>query len=255
MTSTTRNSTRMTFQSLTVGLTFYWSEGYTALGCTFLSEHSERFYALQRSESYQEPFSLFDPNIYIPENCQGFAQTFLVCTALYIVKQYTDNPLLLEDPKHPCYNFFTQGNPGTGKTFVIMTILNCVRVLRGCVMECAASVAPTGCAASLSKGRTSHRFFKFPAGNRISAQPYDSNTSKIADAQAFLNQMEALIALVLDKVSMKGRNTSLGKTIAAAKVADTLFLTPIALGGHPCPTCIRRCPATTCFCLQSPLRQ
>jgi hypothetical protein len=89
-----------------------------------------------------------------------------------------------------------------------MTILNCIRVLRGGVMECAASVAPTGCAASLSKGRTSHRFFKFPAGNSINAQPYHSNTSKIADAQAFLNQMEAmeaLVALVLDKVSTKGR--------------------------------------------------
>jgi hypothetical protein len=116
---------------------------------------------------------------------------------LYIVKQYTDNPSLLEDPKHPCYNFFTQGNPGTGKTFVIMTILNCIRVLRSSVMECAASVAPTGCAASLSKGRTSHHFSKkFFAGSRINAQPFDSKTSKIADAQAFLNQMEARFALV-----------------------------------------------------------
>jgi hypothetical protein len=112
---------------------------------------------------------------------------------------------LLEDPKHPCYNFFTQGNPGTGKTFVIMTILNCIHVLRGCVMECAASIAPTGCAASLSKGRMSHRSFNFPAGNRIRAQPYDSNTSRMADAQAFLNQMEALFAFVSDEVSMKGR--------------------------------------------------
>jgi hypothetical protein len=186
------------------GLDLDWSEGYTASGCTFLSEHSERFYALQRSASYREPFSLFDPNIYIPENCQGFAQTFLVCTTLYIVKQYTNNPSLLEDSKHPCYNFFTQGNPGTGKTFIIMTILNCIRVLRGCVMECAASVALTGCAASLSKGRMSHHFSKVPAGNRISAQPYDSNTSKIADAQAVLNQMTALCALVSDEVSMKG---------------------------------------------------
>jgi hypothetical protein len=188
-----------------LGLDLDWSEGYTASGCTFLSEHSKRFYALQRTASYWEPFSLFDPNIHMPENCQGFAQTFLVCTTLYFVKQYNDYPSSLEDPKHPCYNFFTQGNPGTGKPFDIMTILNCIRVLCGCVMECAASVAPTGCAASLSKGRTSHRSFKFPAGTRISAQPYDSNTFKVADAQAFLNQMEALFALVSDEVSIKGR--------------------------------------------------
>jgi hypothetical protein len=140
-----------------------------------------------------------------PRTAKDSPRLFLVCTMLFIVKQYTDNPSLLEDPKHPCYNFFTQGNPGTGKTFVIMKILNCIRVLRGCVMECAASVAPTGCAASLSKGRTSHRFFKFPTGNRINAQPFDSKTSKIADAQAFLNQMEGIFALVSDEVSMKGR--------------------------------------------------
>jgi hypothetical protein len=160
---------------------------------------------VQHSASYREPFSLFDPNVYIPENRQGFAHTLLVCATLYIVKQYTDNPLLLQDPNHPCWNFFTQGNPGTGKTFVIMMILNCVRALRGCVMECAASVAPAGCAASLFNGRTSHRFFNFPIGNKINKQPYDSKTSKIAHAQAFLNQMEALFALVSDEVSMKGR--------------------------------------------------
>ena len=187
------------------GLNLDWSEGYIASGCTYLIEHSKRFYSMQRTAGYSEPFSLFDPKIYIPENCKGFAQTFLVCTTLYIVKQYTDNPKLLEDPNHPCYNFFTQGNSGTGKTFVIMTILNCIRLLRGSVMESAASVAPTGCAASLSNGRTSHRFLKFPGGNKINAQPYDLRTSKIADASTFLRQMEALFALVSDEVSMKGR--------------------------------------------------
>jgi hypothetical protein len=186
------------------GLNLDWSDGYKASGCTYLNAYSKQYYSKQGSTGHSEVFSLFDPKIYIPENCQGFAQTFLVCTTQYIVKQYTENPLLLQDPNHPCYNFFTQGNPGTGKSFVIMMILNCIRVLRRCVMKSAASVAPTGCATSLSKGRTSHRFFKFPGGNKINAPPYDSKISRIADAQAFLNQMEALFALVLDKVSMKG---------------------------------------------------
>jgi hypothetical protein len=39
----------------------------------------------------------------------------VLCATLYIVKQYTDNPLLLQDPNHPCWNFFTQGNPGLEK--------------------------------------------------------------------------------------------------------------------------------------------
>jgi hypothetical protein len=160
---------------------------------------------MQGLASYWQPFSQFDPNIYIPKNCQGFDQTFLSCTTLYIVKQYTDNPLLLEYPKHPCYNSFIQGNPGTGKKFVIMTVLNCIGILPGCFMECAPSVTPTGCAASLSKGQTSHHFFKFPAGNMINAQPYDSKTSKIANAKAFLlNELKALFSLVSDEVSMKG---------------------------------------------------
>ena len=86
-----------------------------------------------------------------------------------------------------------------------MTSLNCIRVLRDCVMEAAISVGPTGCSASLSKGQMSHRLFKFPRGIKINLQPYDSNISKVADAQAFLSKMEALFALVSDEVSMKGR--------------------------------------------------
>jgi uncharacterized membrane protein len=64
---------------------------FTTIGFTLLALAGKfmamLLYALQRSASYREPFSLFDPNIYIPENCQGFAQTSLVCSTLYIVKQ------------------------------------------------------------------------------------------------------------------------------------------------------------------------
>jgi hypothetical protein len=92
-----------------------WSDGYHGSGPTYLVEHTKRYYSVQHSASYREPFFLFDPNVYIPENFQGFAQTLLVCATLYIVKQYTDNPLLLQDPNHPCWNFFTQDNPGLEK--------------------------------------------------------------------------------------------------------------------------------------------
>jgi hypothetical protein len=64
--------------------------------------------------------------------------------------------------------------------FVIMMILNCIdHVLCGCVMEYAVSVALVGCAASLSKAWTSHRFFNFPRGNKINAQPYNSKHQKL----------------------------------------------------------------------------
>jgi hypothetical protein len=72
-------------------------------------------------------------------------------------------------------------------------------------MEWAALVAPTGCAARLSNGITSHRFFTLPGGNKINAQPHDSGTAKFADAKTFLNQMGELFALAWDEVSMKGR--------------------------------------------------
>jgi hypothetical protein len=72
------------------GLNLDWSEGYTESGCSYLVDHTKLYYARQHSAAYNQPFSLFDPKVYIPENCQGFAQTFLVCMTLHIVKQYTE---------------------------------------------------------------------------------------------------------------------------------------------------------------------
>jgi hypothetical protein len=46
--------------------------------------------------------------------------------------------------------------------------------------------------------------FPFSDRKQVNAQPYDSKTAKFANAQAFLNQMESLFALVSDEVSMKG---------------------------------------------------
>jgi hypothetical protein len=66
----------------------------------------KQFCAMQRTAGCREPFLVFDPKVCVPENRKGFAQTFLACTMLHVVKQCTNNPLLLEDPNHPLLQLF-----------------------------------------------------------------------------------------------------------------------------------------------------
>ena len=95
---------------------------------------------------------------FCPENCKGFAQTFLCSLSLLQLKKSLDSQ---EGKPVTKLNVFVQGNPGTGKTFVIICILNMIReVLRD--QMTAQTVTPTGCSASYTGGQTSNRFFCFP---------------------------------------------------------------------------------------------
>lgn len=182
-----------------------WSVNYKPSGVTYFTEHRDDFYGERQAKDYVEEFKLFDTDIYAPEKCQGFAQTFLLALTLYALYVYTEDLDLFDDPDHPCWNVFVQGNPGTGKTFVVKTCLNVVRLTFE-AMCTAKNTGPTGCAAALSNGMTLNRFFHFPFGVNIHKPPSDMRKSNTSAAEAFLKDMLSLFAHVSDEYSMKSRS-------------------------------------------------
>ena len=105
----------------------------------------------------------------------------------------------------PNFNVFAQGNPGSGKTWIQMTLLNVVRSV--CQkMDVAQSIAPTGCAASLLSGTTTNRFCKLPTGRDMKGIPCDKQFYKPNDQTVFQKQMESLLMVLIDETSMLGRS-------------------------------------------------
>jgi hypothetical protein len=184
-----------------------WSAGYRADGETFLTEVSSQYYKSLQSGHHVQPMkhlSTDKPPTASPENAKGFAQTFLVALTLHALKLNNDNPGNAEGEKIPNFNVFAQGNPGSGKTFIQMTLLNVVRTV--CQkMAVAQSIAPTGCAASLLSGTTTNRFCKLPQGKQLFETPCDKKWFKPNDVTIFKKQMETLLMVLIDETSMLGR--------------------------------------------------
>jgi hypothetical protein len=211
-----------------------WSSGFDQSKVTWFEDYRDYFYAKKRSITFIAPMDLFDTNVYAPEKCQGFAQSFLLAMTLHTLYLYLEEDTeLLTDPEHPCYNHLTQGNPGTGKTFCIKTILNVIRQahLR---MSSGKSTAPTGCAASHSEGQTHHRFSLMPYGKQVHECPSDLATNKVTVLEAFFRDMSALFGLVDDECMMKGR-ILLGRRPGYRKADGTILETRIVfLVGFHC---------------------
>ena len=129
-----------------------WLQNFDSAAGNHLNEYTKAFY----NEEPRHHVEMFDEDIYCPENAKGFAQCLILSLVLHKMKESISN----SDSTPKNINMYVQGNPGTGKTFVIKTAMNMIRSVfndQGKVQ----SVAPTGCAASLSGGQTLHRFFSF----------------------------------------------------------------------------------------------
>ena len=97
---------------------------------------------------------LFNVYVYRPENCRGYAQKLLVGITLLALKLHWEAPSPEAAKLITRFHVKVQGNPGTGKTFVIKTSLNCIRRVTGKSSN-ARLIAPSSCAARLSDGETS----------------------------------------------------------------------------------------------------
>eukprot|EP00957_Ditylum_brightwellii_P000496 38230-Ditylum_brightwellii.AAC.1 len=80
-------------------------------------------------------------------------------------------------PLPPSSHVKCQGNPGTGKSFVIMTLRNITRkLLKSNLAD--GVCAPTGCESTLISGMTMHHLFKIPTGkDKLFKPPKDMNCS------------------------------------------------------------------------------
>ena len=196
------------FQHFDRGLNQNWSEGYRPEGETFLSQVAAEYYAKKHSDNFVEVLKTLKtqkPPSATPENAKGFAQTFLVALTLHALKLHCDGPVHAKGAKAPNFNVFAQGNPGSGKTFIQMTLLNVVRTV--CQrMDVAQSIAPTGCAASLLNGTTTNRFCHLPNSNKESQRaPFDRKWYPTNTVTPYQQKMEALLLLLIDETSMLGR--------------------------------------------------
>jgi hypothetical protein len=105
----------------------------------------------------------------------------------------------------PSFFIYVQGNPGTGKTFTTRTILNVIRQVMG-AMGYALAVAPTGTAASLTRGKTTVRAFRIPVGKKGAEMPTSLADYSIEAIQAHLMRMRKMFALLKDEHSMEPRS-------------------------------------------------
>ena len=196
------------FDGFDRGMDKNWSEHYRSDGESFLNEVSTQYYASLLSADYTQPMNILCPKkppAASIENAKGFAQTFLVALTLHALKLQGEKPSNIVDRMSPNFNVFAQGNPGSGKTWIQMTLLNVVRSV--CQkMDVAQSIAPTGCAASLLSGTTTNRFCKLPTGRELNGIPCDKQFYKPNDQIVFQKQMESLLMVLIDETSMLGRS-------------------------------------------------
>jgi hypothetical protein len=196
------------FQDLDDGGNDYdWSASYQEGAEDWLSNYASGFYAEQNAATVagvDDTFELFDPAVYKPENCRGIAQKLLVGMVMLQLKRYeerTDGNGELP----PSFFIYVQGNPGTGKTFTTPTILNVIRQVMG-AMGYALAVAPTGTAASLTRGKTTVRAFRIPVGKKGAEMPTSLADYSIEAIQAHLMRMRKMFALLKDEHSMEPRS-------------------------------------------------
>ena len=102
------------------------------------------------------------------------------------------------------YHIKVQGKPGTGKSFVILTLRNINRNIFKSNKFDAVS-APTGCSANLIDGVTHNRLFKIPVGAKTHKVPTDWNSRNAQEIKKWIMSWQQLNLLIMDEDSMAGR--------------------------------------------------
>ena len=144
-------------QGFDTGVNLDWSKNFDSAAANHLNEYTTAFY----NEEPTHHVEMFDDDVYCPENAKGFAQCLILSLVLHKMKESISK----SESTLKNINMYVQGNPGTGKTFVIKTAMNMIKSNFNDQGK-AQSVAPTGCAASLSGGQTLHRSVSLPTKSK-----------------------------------------------------------------------------------------
>lgn len=188
---------------------FDWSQNFDEAMLTALPDYKTKFYDEQTKSilhQKQKQTKLIDEHIFRPENASTKAQKFLAFHHLhhhYLTHQYETGQR--EEPP-PMQNVFVEGLPGVGKTFVIRTVSNMTKVIKGRNDSVMVS-APTGCAASLIDGSTHNRSLTIPVGKELFKAPSNIKTTNANAVKAKHIATSSVHALLKDEHSMDGLPT------------------------------------------------
>ena len=213
-----------------------WSVGYDANVVGRLGDHKTAFYASQMADSRATVraffllfvlfgtclslmsfflrfsahaqvgtgISLHEEDKYRPENCRGHAQKLLVGHHILVMRRWREHFAGATDVAPDSVFTYVQGNPGTGKSFVITTQHNITRaIMRHMGRDIA--TAPTGCAAALINGVTCCRALRYPCGRKLLLPPSDLAGSDASTNAHYFRKWCDAVHLTMDESSMLGR--------------------------------------------------
>ena len=118
------------------------------------------------TDDNDELLKMFEENIHCPENVNTDAQKILVYYQLYHqyrLEQFEKGEI---EERSPCQFVRVEGLPGVGKTVVIKTLRNIVRIIKNTNKAEVAST-PSGCSAALINGSTHVCLMGIPTGKKL----------------------------------------------------------------------------------------
>ncbi|KAL7554626.1 hypothetical protein ACHAWF_018133 [Thalassiosira exigua] len=190
-----------------------WSDGYQPELSTALKDYAKQFYRDRARRTLMDDaddpdLQLFDETVNQAHNYRTPGQQLLICHHLLCHKQLMEYERANDKTgltRPPAQRILVEGLPGVGKSWVINTLRNTVRLLHGTKHADMAST-PTGCSASLVDGSTHFRALSVPVGKALNKAPTnsaESNRDRIKEARV---RMSRIIAWFQDEHSMTGRN-------------------------------------------------
>jgi hypothetical protein len=161
------------------------------------------------NEIGEQHLKLLNEELHCPENAKTDAQKLLIYHYLYCqwkLCQYT-NGIITTLP--PIQTIYVEGLPGTGKTFIINTLCNIVKIIF-CSNVADAASAPKGCAAALIDRSTHVRMMKIPVGREAAKAPLSIQTTNLNQLKYLHDKFRSLITILMDEhMGMdKGKKTS-----------------------------------------------
>jgi hypothetical protein len=182
------------------------SENYNIeTAMSWLVEERVQFYETMESTDDSDTVCQFPIQDFCPENAKGKKQVMIVYILLYQLYRY-HVATQSGSPTPPSIFMFAEGLPGTGKSRMLKTMRNIVRLVRNSNTSELTS-APTGVAASLINATTHCRSCYIPTGKDFSKAPVPIASTKSNTLRHLVSLHSNLFLRAFDEHSMTGRRS------------------------------------------------